>query len=163
MNNCCAKIELTRSATSSAVFIRSSCPMSVRYKWVFFMVKAEHNTVPKVSGSLSLACSEAALTTVPPPLTLFTWRLPLSPGRWERPPFVPQCFAIWRNEAKPPYMVLQPLYATYADPSRVFTKAFLTQCLLVLRTQTSPKCCIAVLLTNKHNHTHWLHSPSVVL
>lgn len=35
VNNCRAKIELTRSATSSAVFIRSSCPISVWYNGVF--------------------------------------------------------------------------------------------------------------------------------
>lgn len=117
------------------------------------MVKAEHNTVPNVLGSLCLMCSQAALAADPPPLTLFTWRFPLSPGRWERPPSVPQCSAIWRDEAKPPYMVLQPLYATYTDPSLAFTQALFTQSLRVLGTQKEPEMSH---LTKKENHTHWL-------
>lgn len=75
------------------------------------MMKARRNTV-----EMCWVFSQAALVLFLP-LTLFTWRFPdrLDAQKGRLRPTMPRDLT---SETEPPYMVLQPLYATYTDQSR---------------------------------------------
>lgn len=82
----------------------------------FLIIKAQRNTI-----SLCWMCF-AGSDCSSPRLTLFTWRFPRSPGRREKGRLRPTMPRDLTTDTEPPYMVLQPLYATYTDPCRGLTQ-----------------------------------------
>lgn len=86
------------------------------------MVEGEHNTVTNVLGSFFRAGGPCSLPFLP--RELFTWRF--APVAWtpRKAAFRPTMPRDLTSETEPPYMVLQPLSATYTDTSRGFTQGF---------------------------------------